>query len=508
MTKLFNRRFRGLSLKNTKQQNQQQETSKKLEKQYIEEPPVKYISESAIEESEESQDIHIFPTDDSQNESRNQNTSSMLIHDEQQPDDMTDIFDGLDKDSLFDISYSEDNSESTFSFGSSKEDDSFAQISNHGLSEDDDSFSSALHERSYRRDLERYHKTGKNAPETRYPQQNVTSKLPNLTIQTKQTKALLESRKQDIKQSTLTSPTTVATQLETPMSNVDNSASFPSLKSNMTPQIHMPVQLSRTSNSYPSVSMSFSSQDITSFDTSFMRQVLSSKERKSYESAYQELEFWNEALLDVSVESGSQSLQSAEIMMNIGASLIRLKKYDEALRMYKNVVTIWSAIHGEGSLQVAKGLDKVGLAASLCAGKENLEWALLALKESLNIRIKNLGPHHCDTVDTMNNIAGVLLRQNELMASKHVYLDVLTMRAHIFGNSHPSIAITSQTLGKVFFKLQEYKSALVHYQLASRVYQSGEMNLSMSHPLVIKVCKQIEATERMIRATEQIQRKR
>ena len=123
MTKLFNRRFRGLSLKNTKQQNQQQETSTKLEKQYIEEPPVKYISESVIEESEESQDIHIFPTDDSRNESRNQNTSSMLIHD-QQPDDMTDIFDGLDKDSLFDISYSEDNSESTFSFGSSKEDDS------------------------------------------------------------------------------------------------------------------------------------------------------------------------------------------------------------------------------------------------------------------------------------------------------------------------------------------------------------------------------------------------
>ena len=93
--------------------------------------------------------------------------------------------------------------------------------------------------------------------------------------------------------------------------------------------------------------MSFSSQDITSFDTSFMRQVLSSKERKSYESAYQELEFWNEALLDVCVESGSQSLQSAEIMMNIGASLIRTKKYDEALRMYKNVVTIWSAIHGD-----------------------------------------------------------------------------------------------------------------------------------------------------------------
>lgn len=78
------------------------------------------------------------------------------------------------------------------------------------------------------------------------------------------------------------------------------------------------------------------------------------------------------------------------------------------------------------SLVFARGLDKVGLAASKCPSPENFELALLALNEALHIRISQIGPHHCDTVDTLNNIAGIFLNMKEWSRAKDAYVDVLT----------------------------------------------------------------------------------
>lgn len=87
-------------------------------------------------------------------------------------------------------------------------------------------------------------------------------------------------------------------------------------------------------------------------------------------------------------------------------------------------------------------LNQVGLSASLSHSSENLEWALLALKESLHIRIKYLGLHHVDVVDTMNNIAGVYLHKQELEVAKELYTDVMIVRAHILEKIiHPLLSL-------------------------------------------------------------------
>ena len=132
--------------------------------------------------------------------------------------------------------------------------------------------------------------------------------------------------------------------------------------------------------------------------------------------------------------------------------------------VFKRMIGIMSQLFDESSVTFARALDKVGLAASISSSQRNLEWALLVLKEALHLRLLHLGPHHCDTVDSLNNIAGVFLRMKSWTEAKEAYVDVLTgvfhysffplyffiithyqlVRAAIFGPSHPSVAVTGK----------------------------------------------------------------
>jgi len=130
----------------------------------------------------------------------------------------------------------------------------------------------------------------------------------------------------------------------------------------------------------------------------------------------------------------------------------------------------------------------------------NLDWALIALKEALAIRVSYMGPHHPDCVDTLNNIAGVYLHKKDWATARTLYLDVLTTRAAIFGRNHGSIAVTAQTLGKVFVRLSEFRNALLHYNLALEIYQGEGMQLRDGHPLVVRVRKSIASTEHLMKS--------
>lgn len=160
--------------------------------------------------------------------------------------------------------------------------------------------------------------------------------------------------------------------------------------------------------------------------------------------------------------------------------------------------SIYRDIHGDESLIVARMLNQVGLSASLCQIDENLDWALIALKEALHIRIKFLGPHHVDVVDTLNNIAGVYFHKRDLDLAKELYLDVFLVRHYIFGKNHPSVAVTAQTLGKVYSRMADFHNAIKYYELALEIFQGDVMRLSPHHPLVMKVKEELIQVDRMM----------
>ena len=96
------------------------------------------------------------------------------------------------------------------------------------------------------------------------------------------------------------------------------------------------------------------------------------------------------------------------------------------MSVYERMTIILRNHCEDDSLVFARALDKIGLAASMSSSRQNLDWALLALREAFHLRLSHLGPHHPDTIDTLNNIAGVYLRMREWSHAKESYVDVLT----------------------------------------------------------------------------------
>lgn len=129
---------------------------------------------------------------------------------------------------------------------------------------------------------------------------------------------------------------------------------------------------------------------------------------------------------------------------------------------------------------------------------QNLNWALMALHEALVMRYAHLGPHHCDVVDTLNKIAGIHLHKCDWVEARNAYVEVLTVRAAIFGRNHPSIAVTAQTLGRVYTSLGEFELALKHMELALKLFREKPMSMKDNHPLVVKLLKNITTTSRLM----------
>lgn len=216
------------------------------------------------------------------------------------------------------------------------------------------------------------------------------------------------------------------------------------------------------------------------------------------DAAIAEKEFWERELRATVIKYGQESVETARQLNNLGSALLRCKEYSEAFTVYKRMVGILRRNFDQESLVFARGLDKVGLAASKCPSPENLELALLALNEALHLRISQIGPHHCDTVDTLNNIAGIFLHMKEWSKAKDAYVDVLTVRAAIFGNNHPSVAVTAQTLGKVCSHLSDFDASMEYFELALSIYRGEPMMLRDSHPLISKTIRNIDRTERLM----------
>ena len=106
-----------------------------------------------------------------------------------------------------------------------------------------------------------------------------------------------------------------------------------------------------------------------------------------------------------------------------------------------SALKIVTATHGDRHLSVAFALDKLGMAA--CKTNANLKLALAALEDAFLIRRELLGLEHLDTVDSLNNIAGVRLNLKQYDLAAKDYYAVLVHRMELFGQHHISVAATA-----------------------------------------------------------------
>lgn len=391
-------------------------------------------------------------------------------------------------------SSSSGNSSSSNSFGNRRihRDDSFTgRVSNTGMSSDESSIHSHS---SYNRFTGKHDMKYTHKPEGDdiYLKPKSTSRhLPILTVQSRRTKELLEAIPgRSLKKDSITpmSQETKQTEPSTPSTVRDE---FPAQHSfSSTPKIHVSGR-QETSIEYSSIlSQSSSTTNSGRNDKTLLN--------KGYLKANAEKEYWKYKLKMILRYQGGNSKEAAKAFSDLGAVLMRCKEPVEALKLYKMSVSIYREIYGDENLIVARMLNQVGLSASLCQSDENLDWALIALKEALHIRMKFYGPHHVDVVDTLNNIAGVYFHKRELDIAKELYLDVLLVRNYIFGRNHPSVAVTAQTLGKVYTRLADFHNAMKYFELALEIFQGDEMKLSSHHPIVVKVKEELMQVDKMM----------
>lgn len=165
--------------------------------------------------------------------------------------------------------------------------------------------------------------------------------------------------------------------------------------------------------------------------------------------------------------------------------------------MFKGATRIFRKIYGGSHLSVALALNKVGLAACRLSKMEpNLRKALEALDQSLFIRYQVLGPSHVDTIDTLNNMAGVYFHLGNLQEARQAYFEVWTMRQAVFGPNHPSVAVTAHALGGVYLRLGQVDEASKYYYSAFDVYR--HLHLSEENPTVARLLIDIDRIGRVM----------
>jgi tetratricopeptide (TPR) repeat protein len=204
-----------------------------------------------------------------------------------------------------------------------------------------------------------------------------------------------------------------------------------------------------------------------------------------------QIEYWNRLVIRRSVALGARHVRTAEALMDLGNAQLSAKDYLSAIRSYNSALKVFQEKYGNLHLSVARALDKVGLATSMT--HTNLDSALSSLTEALKIRCEMLGHDHIDSVDSLNNVAGVHLNRGEYTIAAHYYRVVIRYREHIFGRCHASVGVTAHTLACVLDdRLDQGTDARAYFNMARDIY--GALGLAKSHYFVDSCARLKEQT--------------
>ena len=206
--------------------------------------------------------------------------------------------------------------------------------------------------------------------------------------------------------------------------------------------------------------------------------------------------YWNTVLTARKMTHGIVHRQTAQAFMYLGNSHMRGGDYRQATNAFESACKIYKTLDGPNTLSVAGSLDSIGLAALRSRkSPSTLQKANTVLGEAFAIRFALLGPWHVDTVETYNKIASVHLHLQEFREAAKAYEEVHSVRAAIFGERHPSVAIAAHSLANVYLKLSQHDLSYHYYDVALDIYT--HMKLPTDHPTVARLLRDRKRLERV-----------
>jgi tetratricopeptide (TPR) repeat protein len=206
--------------------------------------------------------------------------------------------------------------------------------------------------------------------------------------------------------------------------------------------------------------------------------------------------YWNTVLAARKMTHGIVHRKTAEAFMYLGNSHMRGGDCPQAIKAFESACKIYEILDGPHNLSVAGSLDSIGLAALRSRkSTHTLHNAKEVLGEAFAIRFALLGPWHVDTVETYNKIASVHLHLQEFREAAKAYEEVHSVRAAIFGDNHPSVAIAAHSLANVYLKLMQHDLSYRYYNVALDIYK--RMQLPTDHPTVARLLRDRKRLERV-----------
>ena len=152
--------------------------------------------------------------------------------------------------------------------------------------------------------------------------------------------------------------------------------------------------------------------------------------------------------------------------------------YDKALEMYMEDLKIKVPLLGSNDLEVATTLNEMGVVYDR---KGLYDKALEMYEKSLKIRLAELGKDHRLVADTYGNMGGVYDSQEKFEKALDMYRNSLNIYLTALGNDRPEVATTYHNMGVVYKSQGQYQEALNMYSKCLKIYLTA---LGEGHPHV------------------------
>lgn len=193
---------------------------------------------------------------------------------------------------------------------------------------------------------------------------------------------------------------------------------------------------------------------------------------------------------------GEDNSRTAAGLLELGTMHLQREAFDRAREYFARAVTVSEAVFDMPDLRTAKALELYGVvqSAHTISNKdtEELDCALSCLDKAFEIRYELQGPQHIDTVEALNRIARVYLKQRRFELARDSYFEVLKLREAIFGTFHPCVAITARALAIAQLRLFHAKEAKFYLQAALHIYERNGLGAKSFADVVRKDLHDLE----------------
>ena len=165
---------------------------------------------------------------------------------------------------------------------------------------------------------------------------------------------------------------------------------------------------------------------------------------------------------------GEDHPRVADVMINIGASLVDRGHYSEAEPYYRPALAILSAFHGPDHYRTASCMTMLGRA--LVYQKEFAEGVPLLVK-ALTIQERVHGPVHPRVASVLNDLGSAALQQDRAQEAEQYFTRMLEIYRAVYVGEHYLHGIAMSNLASALMDKREYQRAEALYREAVGIYE-------------------------------------